>query len=138
MLKFTPSLLEALMERRAEVASAWARSPDVIHLAEMHGFLPLLADMGGVAGLTPDGSVIELAWDDLVPRPVASRRWRDLSLLRAIKRYPELRAIVPARPAEARDCESCGGTGVVKINGQPIRATCVCGGLGWIPPEWRA
>ena len=63
-------------------------------MAAAHGFLPLVADLGGVAGLSSDGTVVEMGWDDSAPRPVVSRRLRDLALLQGATRYVEI-----ARPS---------------------------------------
>jgi len=48
-----------------------------------------------------------------------------------VKKYPELAALIPARPEEARDCDSCRGTGRIEALPQII---CRCGGVGWIVP----
>lgn len=40
---------------------------------------------------------------------------------------PELRELLPERPAQARDCSLCGGTGDEDKWGR-----CNCAGLGWV------
>lgn len=48
-------LIAALDGYFRSIASDWAASPDVVWLAARHGVLPLVADMGGIAGMRPDG-----------------------------------------------------------------------------------
>jgi hypothetical protein len=130
-------LVAALMKRRGTLSIDWARTPGVIEAAEAHGILPLMADMGGIVGLRQDGALLELAWDSSEPRPVTSRRWADLALLRAAQRYPELSSVLPRRTVGAAECTQCQGTGTpAAIASSLAGATCVCGGLGWIPEEW--
>lgn len=54
----------------------------------------------------------------------------------ARSRYPELSALVPARPEHAQSCEACGGSGVTIV--APSHPDCpiycsVCHSLGWHP-----
>lgn len=136
-MKIAPEVLESVMKRHATLRSDWSPVPGVVELAEAHDFLPLYADFGGIAGLTSDGNVVEMGWDDAAPILVDNVRRRDLYLLRGTTRYPELRAIVPRRSPEAKDCRDCLGTGTFSIDGQAIPGViCWCGGLGWIPIEW--
>ena len=54
-----------------------------------------------------------------------------MALCQGAKKYSELAPLIPNRPPEALDCDSCKGTG--RIEGLP-RVVCNCGGLGWILP----
>ena len=98
-----------------------------------HGFLPLHLGWVVVIGIRPDGEFVEWRPDEApeVFRPHTDPYWRRVTLCEGAKKYPELAAIIPARPAEARDCRTCGGTG--RIAAAP-QLTCPCGGLGWLLP----
>jgi hypothetical protein len=55
-------------------------------------------------------------------------------LARRAQVYPEIQELVPARPAEARRCDACGGTGTA-AGGSGSRPACrVCRSLGWLMP----
>lgn len=137
-MRLTASILEQLMKRESSISSEWSGTPEIVEMAKEHRFIPLFADMGGVCGVLPDGSVVEMAWDAAAPRPVVDKRLRDIALLLGAKRYPEIRDIIPARPSGAKDCEQCAGTGTLSVNGREVSGVaCKCGGLGWIPPDWE-
>ena len=116
-------------------------SPDPLGLRAVvakFGALPLITDMGGCYALRLDGEVVSFAWDE--PHGLAvvdDERLRNTALNQGSQRYPELAPLVPARPAEAIDCRSCGGTGIVAFEGRslPNNVICFCGGLGWIPAD---
>jgi hypothetical protein len=134
----TEQLLERLSPHFDELARKPPGSDPVLQMAQQHGFLPLVADMGGVAGLMPDGTVVEMVWDDERPQPVGSLRWQDVVLLVGAKRYPELLVLIPARPRGAEACANCGGTGTFMAGDKKIAdIICSCGGLGWIPDWWE-
>jgi hypothetical protein len=42
--------------------------------------------------------------------PVAND-WRIVSFVRAARKFPELRSLLPVRPEDAVTCPKCGGTG---------------------------
>jgi len=52
-------------------------------------------------------------------------------LAHAWTRFPELAPLVPLRPAEAVDCPSCNGSGVLRHGEAPSGFSCYCGGVGW-------
>ena len=45
--------------------------------------------------------------------------------------FPELAPLVPLRPADAIDCPSCNGSGVLRHGEGPSGFSCYCGGVGW-------
>lgn len=57
------------------------------------------------------------------------------ALVEGAKKYPELTVLIPTRPATARTCEHCGGTGYVDGLPHAMRdmVICRCAGLGWLP-----
>ncbi len=112
----------------------WAT--DTAAFAEAHDVLVFAADLGGLAGARADGELVELGWDDKHPKPIVSRRWRDLVLLSGRRFYQELEPLLPKRRASDLECASCRGTGKA-LGGELENVVCYCGGLGWIPSYWE-
>jgi hypothetical protein len=124
-------------------------------VAKKHKALPVHSDAAGLLLLRPDGQVLEVGFDPAastaaaeldgttertpfygVPKPAGSYRWL-LAYMKAAKRFPELRVLLPSRPKYADDCRQCRGSGVLH---EPARLSLcpTCNGLGWIyipPPE---
>lgn len=98
-----------------------------------HQFLPLYLGWVAAIGLRPDGSFVR--WDHEDHRDVvkllSDPYWERMAVCQGAKQYPELASLIPKRSPEARDCDSCKGTG--HIEGMP-QLICSCGGLGWILP----
>ena len=86
--------------------------------ARTHGFLPLYLGWVAVLGILP-------------PYALTNAYLQRVALCRGMKKYPELRDLLPNCPHDARDCEPCAGTGT--LAGLP-HAICTCGGVGWIIP----
>ena len=123
---------------------------DLRQLAVAEGVLPLFIDMGGVFvintkgdiisfpfGLNADGDMVAYPLDnsDGLPRVETDPRVHNIVLFQGSKKYPELEDLVPAKPADARVCPHCMGTGIspyaAKLNTDAL--VCYCGGLGWLP-----
>ena len=88
----------------------------------------LYADIGGTIFIRPDGSLIsesEFPTDD---KWQLDSRWRTVALVVGARTHPELRELLPTRPASAADCLMCSGSGI--WNGLVCGA---CFGLGWTP-----
>ena len=98
-----------------------------------HGFLPLYVGWVAAFGLRPDGSFVR--WDHetdgMNMRPLRDAFWQRMAICQGVKKYPELRPLIPERPLSAQTCSACGGTGHVSGAAQII---CQCGGVGWIFP----
>jgi uncharacterized protein (TIGR02996 family) len=97
--------------------------------------LPVWADMGGYLLLRPDGEVLTLD-DEGPPRPQTHAGWRLLGLVSAAEFFPELRPLLPPRPADAAHCPACGGKGVERWRVEGKKGITPCGkcwGLGWLP-----
>jgi hypothetical protein len=118
-------------------------------LAAENVVLPLLTDWGGVLAISPGGEVISFpfgadAGSNAAPssgdtgRPTIETdpRIRNLALFQGSKKYPELKELI-VKPADARVCPSCGGTGVEPnaASHNLSNVVCYCGGLGWVPSE---
>jgi hypothetical protein len=125
---------EAIEKRIAEFLSAddpefeWTK-PAV----RAHRFLPLYIGWLAVLGIRPDGSFVR--WNHEDDRsgvtPESHADLQRMAICYGARKYPELRALLPERPAAALTCSACGGTG--EVGGNP-RLVCQCGGTGWIIP----
>jgi hypothetical protein len=94
------------------------------------GALPLYADIRGVIGIRPDGTLLEWSHDgggrDI--RPVEDRHWVLIAVVAGARRYPKLRGLLSARGPDAVECQcrkipSC-ISGLIWCG--------KCGGLGWV------
>ena len=122
---------------RARIQSwllAYLARPDLQHeLRDVAAFgaLPLYSDVGGCLALRPDGRVVQIVWE----KPErsfgdAAPNWRWVALVNGAKTYPELRELLPARPAGAPSCANCEGRGALDDG-----VICgVCFGLGFPLP----
>ena len=97
-----------------------------------HHFLPLHLGWVTTLGVCPDGSLIRWDHED-APEAVTAvddpflTRW---ALGVGCSKFPDLRQLLPERPARAVSCNVCGGDGEVGPD-----LLCKCGGLGWLLPE---
>jgi hypothetical protein len=113
-----------------------ARELDLLPLApDQVAVGPTMEDRERWFGVRPDGKVLSFA--TRAPRDPRSpeSRWRhDWVLARERERYPELDAFIPPPPRDAPLCPRCDGAGRIRLGVSGRIVTCVCGGLGWIPP----
>jgi hypothetical protein len=118
------------------LAGDWA--PTLKPAVRRWNFLPLYCGWLSILGIRPDLSFVR--WDieddpDVIKRLPEAFLQR-LALCQGAKKYPELRALIPARPPDAVTCEDCKGLG--DMPGLPT-FVCSCGGCGWlVPGESRA
>lgn len=132
----SPSITQELSAHVRRRLAEYLAEPDPHNLrsvVEKFGALPLVGDMGGMFALRPDGEVISYGWDE--PHDVAvlrDARLRNAVLFRGSMKYPELGALVPARPTDAIPCPHC--EEVAAIQREIKNIVCFCGGLGWLPP----
>ena len=127
----TEWLPDFVQQRSAELAR---EQPHLKSSMEAAGGLLLYGTIGGEGYLRPDGSVWLNEVVDWVNDPERSV-WREASgndrwgaLVLGSRRLPELRQLLPARPAGTPDCSRCEGSGFV-LGG----VLCPdCAGLGWI------
>jgi hypothetical protein len=82
-----------------------------------------------LALLTPKGEVIEA--DENGAITVVAEPMRTMYLVEGAETYPELRGLLPLRPANSSDCATCGGTGWWPIENTRIRCG-ACRALGWV------
>jgi hypothetical protein len=57
---------------------------------------------------------------------------RRLALSVGCEAVPELRHLLPPRPAQAEGCTACQGSGRAKLNEQMSWVCNTCGGVGWV------
>jgi hypothetical protein len=94
------------------------------------GALLLYADVGGIIGIRPDGTLVEWSHDGAGRdvRPVEDRIWALIALVAGAKRYPELRPLLTVRRPGAVDC-ACRTTPQC-VSG--LFYCDQCGGMGWL------
>ncbi|MEM7245848.1 MAG: hypothetical protein AAF533_10925 [Acidobacteriota bacterium] len=125
--------IEARIGEFLETSLETSEDEDLNSAVRSHRFLPLYFGITVAHGVRPDGSVVTRNELEARVEVVTSPFWRRMVLFQGSKRYPELSALVPEEPPEARRCSGCSGTGIFERF--PL-ATCWCGGLGWeIPGE---
>jgi hypothetical protein len=92
--------------------------------------LLLYADMGGECYLRPDGEIVSQSVDIAISPERESAVLRTVALVAGSDLYPELKALLPERPASSRDCPACSG-GWIPVGER--RLICgKCNGLGWV------
>ena len=100
------SKLDITFEISEIIAARVAAFPRDALIAPEGGALPLLADMTGVIGIRPDGTLVEWSHDgggrDVLP--VEDRTWTMIALFAAARRYPEFEALLPAHRPGAVAC----------------------------------
>src|SRR5689334_16662837 len=81
-----------------------------------HAFLPLYLGWVSALGIRPDGAFVR--WDHEenpeIVTALLDPYWRRMAVCQGARKYPELGALIPQRPATAQDCDSCGGTGQLR------------------------
>ena len=116
--------------------------------ALQHGLAVLLDTWGASWGIDVEGQIWRIEWGDDFgdPCPVSvetETHRRNAALYRGSLRYPELKPLVPVRPADAGTCPSCKGSGIppgvgeFQGQGESCLPLCFCGGLGWLPRDTR-
>ena len=135
----SPELKTQIKSRQQSLVSNSSPLPlELQRLTSEIDALPVYWDMGGVLALRPSGEVIMFSWDEPTDlQTVHDAVIRNLALFQASKRYPELQALAPSRPPDARECSYCKGTGYPSAleNSGIENVVCHCGGLGWLPNE---
>lgn len=91
--------------------------------------LPVYGDLGGIIALTSSGDFVSYNSESETVTPVQESLWQDVALASLAKHYPDLRELLPARPARAPVCPSCSGCGWMMGGSLFCRR---CRGLGWV------
>ncbi len=92
------------------------------------GLLLLHLDVVWVYGISADGVVLAVDVDD-TQQQLETALHAVNAVAQAARKFPELRELLPERPADAIACSFCEGTG--DAGGS---VACVCEGLGWRLP----
>lgn len=97
--------------------------------ARQRGLLLLHGNQAWLWFLDPAGRVLALDTDDVAQRlePESNGEQAVNAVAQAERRRPELQELLPERPAGARACEVCQGSGQ-----PPAWGLCRCAGLGWL------
>jgi hypothetical protein len=98
------------------------------------GALPVYLDIAGCLAITGDGEVLGHDWDTREVARVTDEHWKKLAYVSAAERYPELSALAPPRPSDAKTRPDGGGKGR-QFNQRVRCGTCL--GTGWIEREPR-
>jgi hypothetical protein len=120
--------------QRANLAALAKVNPHMASRLRSIDALYLYGTIGSEAALLRDGTVRVWSADrwpnsEEYTERNASSSERVSALVLGAKKWPELRELLPSRPAKANDCTTCAGSG--EISG----VICpTCDGLGWIPP----
>ena len=131
-----------------QLLSGAARRSDPAHV--QGDAMYIYGSIGVDVALTSTGAVWVAEYDfDTVEGTAVSVKWRPAErverlgyLVIAIRRFPALRRLLPARPADATSCRACRATGdwyvfssdrkeSLRIRGMICKT---CGGLGWQSP----
>ncbi len=120
-------------ERLAELLeSRQTDSPcETADLARRIQALPVYTDMSGALAFTVDGRVLFFSWETEQIQPT-NDEWVTVAAVAAAEKYPELREILPQRPATAATCGKCGGTGKLQLTPELTPRCYTCRGLGWV------
>ena len=130
-------------EKICELIQKFLNHPqDLIHTKELqytvakYNLLPLVFNWHPCC-INPEGEIFLLDWDNLNDQKVeTNKRIVNAILFQGIKKYPELKELMPIRSENDIDCPSCKGTGILPLAKElnlVENIICWCGGLGWIP-----
>ncbi|MEP6902061.1 MAG: hypothetical protein ABJA66_09940 [Actinomycetota bacterium] len=121
----------------------WVDSDKTIDLrkiaAELN-VLPLYLDWSGAFGIRLNGEFFSFSYEK--PYKIKTDyNQREINgiLFQSLKKYPDLRELMPLRTINSIECSSCNGTGIEPMNEKlgfaEERIVCYCGGLGWLPSQ---
>lgn len=97
--------------------------------AARYGGLSLMGTIGAVWLLRPDGTLWEVDDDSGRPLVPLAEQFHITALVAGTQRHPWLRELLPSRPSDAVECDTCGGQGMIAN-----AAYCShCSALGWMP-----
>lgn len=131
-------LCHLIEERIAEFESVEQQPPFSLVQArarELH-VLPLYVGWTHALAIEPSLEIIAFSHEDPAEpaRIETDLAMKNTALVAGSRRYPELLPFWQVRPARAKDCPECNGTGKHRITAKPQFANiiCSCGGAGWL------
>jgi len=134
--------MESYLSHRIEELVAKALTQDhpwpIAAIAKNYHALTVYCDMGGCLAVRPDGEVLCVPDDPAMSVHIETDPiQRNLALIRATERYPDLQDLYPVRPDDAVSCSDCGGSGINPVTAHAgfEAIICRCGGTGWLPDE---
>ncbi len=138
MLPVAPELAARIQRRIDELEPASPGDWPVRVCKEELNSLPLHSNSIYIWAIRPDGTVLCMDYEAFAhpTEPETNALALYAVMVHGARRYPELQEVVPAPPAGARPCGTCGGTG---RDGEEAGAhgSCLgCSGLGWNAPRW--
>ena len=108
-------------------SAASSLGTDPWHAAALRtGGLPVYCDIGGCLVITPDGDILEYAFEGEIVTPVTDQQSMRLACAAAAEKYEMLATLMPK---DGRVCPSCSGTGRL---GQTQMRCGVCAGIGLV------
>jgi hypothetical protein len=111
----------------------FSTSGDFRSIARAHHAVPAFENWTSITFLRTDGTFFNYDTEENPGQitPETNEIWQLSALSYAARKHPRFNELLPARPANARPCDSCGGAGWIA----PSKATEIvcgeCGGLGW-------
>jgi hypothetical protein len=133
MVRVNQTIIEKIWRRLAQES----HPPFLLHMenAEFTA-IDLYGGPGGGHVLRSDGVVAKWGYESLEVEAEYEVEldpgWRLGALVIGAERIPELKEVLPTRPAEARDCAECSGQGFTDLPNAPRFLLCqTCWGLGW-------
>lgn len=105
------------------------------NLAARFEALPLCVDWENCWAIRLDGKVVVFlhSAEDGQLETEDDQRLVNIALYQGGITYPEIKSLVPLRPAESKDCPYCVGKGIDPNSLEDENIICYCGGLGWVP-----
>lgn len=139
-MESTPTSRETLAQqigwRLEEITSGGSGlSRELRSVATVLGALPIVFDENGTIAVRRDGTLLSYRWaeDHSLTSEIPARD-RLIALVIGAEKYPELRELLPAKPADARPCPACSGTGLPLSDEELTIVRCsTCCGLGYVP-----
>ena len=132
-------LIEAVRDSSEERAARWGRAADHARRYASTGLLLLDRHWTFDLVLSEAGEVLVVPSESARAMRPARSLERQCGLYSAARMYPELSCLLPERPRDAPDCHSCGGRGFISAAatvGRLAQPRCICGGAGWLPPDY--
>jgi hypothetical protein len=104
-------------------------------LAARFEVLPLCVDWENCWAIRSDGRVVVFlhSTEDTQPEIEDDQRLVNIALYQGGITYPEIKSLVPSRPAQSKDCPYCVEKGIDPGSLEDENIICYCGGLGWVP-----